>query len=145
MRQRTTVVSPPSVATLRCLSAVSFGILLAVLPGGCRKGVEPAPVGQAGSAAAAKTDPSVPVTSQPAAETWDAVFIGGTQVGSIHTTTTPGGDPVHPEVRIVSDTQLAIPRFGDVARMRVVTESVETTAGVVRQLLASHRIGCVSD
>ncbi len=65
------------------------------------------------------------------------MFIGGTQVGSIHTTTTPGGDPVHPEVRIVSDTQLVIPRFGDVARMRVVTESVETTAGVVRRF--SHR------
>ena len=55
------------------------------------------------------------------------MFIGGTQVGSIHTTTTPARRSRNTRrSRIVSDTQLAIPRFGDVARMRVVTESIET-------------------
>ena len=121
---------------LRGLCAVSIGILLTIQAVSCRQAVEPAPASQT-DGVTPETPKAARGSNQPTTETWDAVLIGGTQVGSVHTTTTPRGDAEHPLVSIVSDTQLAIARFGDVARMRVVTESIETEDGVVRSF--SHR------
>lgn len=98
------------------------GVLLVLVAIGCRKTAEPVP-------ALPTARPSQQANGLQ--ETWDAVFMGGTQVGSVHTTTTHAEDAETPLVKITSDTQLTIARFGNVARLRVVTESLETTNGIV--------------
>jgi hypothetical protein len=118
--------SMPQVRCWRCTGVSSVLLVLAAI--GCRKTTGPSPAMQAPGSLQQASAPQ---------ETWDAVFIGGTQVGSVHTTTTQEGDAETPSVKIVSDTQLSIARFGNVANMRVVTESVETAAGIV--LSFSHR------
>ncbi len=97
--------------------------LLVVAAVSCRQTTEPA-----------RPQPAAP-PPQPAAvvsETWDAVFMGGTHVGSVHTQTTRTSDTEPPTVTIVSAAQLAISRFGNVATMRLVNQSVETGDGTVR-------------
>ena len=142
MRQPSTVLSPSYPPILRGLCAVSIGMLLTIQTVSCRQAVESAPASQTGSVTQ-KIPKAAEESHQPTTETWDAVLIGGSQVGSVHTTTTPRGDAEHPLVSIVSDTQLAIARFGDVARMRVVAESIETAEGVVRSFSQRTESGAV--
>ncbi|MHB8867018.1 MAG: hypothetical protein ACYC6N_32040, partial [Pirellulaceae bacterium] len=145
MQLRTTVVSLRA-AALRHLCIAGLGILLTCPMGGCRQAVDPLPGASTESAssdgASDTTAASSPADAPlPTDETWDAVFIAGTQVGSVQTVTTPGQDGDASAVSIVSDTQLAIPRFGDVARMRVVTRSIETASGQVRSFLQRTEAG----
>jgi transglutaminase-like putative cysteine protease len=98
---------------------VAGGALVLLLSVGCNS--SPVPAGRA-----AATDQ--PPAATGAEETWDAVFMKGAHLGSVHTTTTRQDGLV----TIVSDTQLSIPRSANVARMRVVAESVETQEGALR-------------
>jgi len=111
--------------------------LLALAAGSCRQS---GPGGPEAKPAEPSRSQASSVASE-AGDMWDAVLMGGVHVGSVHTTVTRGDDSGTPTVTMVSTTQLAIGREGDVATMEVITESVETPDGQVRRFKFEQRAG----
>ncbi len=61
-------------------------------------------------------------------DTWDAIYLQGTKVGSLHTVVHP--DPTDANVRVMnSEFHMVIERFGQKAEQRVKTTSWETSTG----------------
>lgn len=85
----------------------------------------PGPSRPRGNAVTAKA------ASEDAEETWDSVYIEGSQVGHVHTTTRPADSDDQGQVRIKSETALTIERFGQVTKQSMSFESVESSAGEV--------------
>lgn len=68
----------------------------------------------------------------PAQETWDAVFIGNTKIGWIHTAHMPPELSEETLVKITSRSTLKMPRYGQSIALETEVESVETPEGAVR-------------
>ncbi len=125
------MTASPQIQGRRCM--LLLGTLLLWTAAGCRKPAEPA-------AATPAPSPSEEAGLSPE-ETWDAVFMNGAHIGSMHTTIRPARDSADPLVEIVSDLQLSIPRFQQVVTMQVLTTSVETRDGKVRRFSYQTGLG----
>jgi hypothetical protein len=69
-----------------------------------------------------------------AEEFWDAVFIAGARVGSIHSTVEPFKDRGRDRVRVQVDLSLTFNRLGAVAKIQMRQSTIETRDGAVESL-----------
>jgi hypothetical protein len=77
----------------------------------------------------------------PDGETWDAIFIQGSQLGFIHTTTRHVQHDGRPLIEIVAQQQLNVSRFGDQATPGVLLKSLETPEGALVSFEGQQQIG----
>ncbi len=116
----------------------TFGVLLLGLPvlAGCRP-APPAAVDRPARTIDLLANPTGPLIS----ETWAVHYVRGAKVGHRRTRVFREEGQDADLRRIVSDDELEMRRFGDVARQALTTASLETDEGRVRQLAYRVRNG----
>ena len=131
--------------TVQGLSQATAVVLMGIvvtMTAGCRPTAEgpaktpqaPAQPAQPPVAAADSTPPtnaSADSHTQVLADTWDAVLLDGKPSGWTHTTRSLRRDTPSPTIHNLGETVLKIGRFGDVAEMKIIAESVQTEDGQV--------------